>query len=167
MPKMWAIPASEKPRRFARTSIVAILSSSFIADDATRACLAVCDTLRISNSHCLIESILPMNQGSIPVSLLIFCTLQPSSRAWYTAKSLLSVGLESEARSLFDAIAVWFPSLCRPNWLALVMRIAFWSASSKLRPMAITSPTDFISLPMCLSTSLNFARSQRGIFMTQ
>ena len=44
------------------------------------------------------------------------------------------------------------------------MRRAFCSASSKLRPMAITSPTDFIDDPMLCEALRNFCRSQRGAF---
>ena len=39
------------------------------------------------------------------------------------------------------------------------MRAAFWMASSKLRPIAMTSPTDFISEPIFLETRPNFLRS--------
>ncbi|KAH3660696.1 hypothetical protein OGATHE_005028 [Ogataea polymorpha] len=41
--------------------------------------------------------------------------------------------------------------------------MAFWKDSSKLRPMAITSPTDFIEEPMSLLTCWNFDRSHLGI----
>ena len=41
---------------------------------------------------------------------------------------------------------------------------ALCSASSKLRPMAITSPTDFIDDPMLCEALRNFCRSQRGAF---
>ena len=46
------------------------------------------------------------------------------------------------------------------------MRSAFCSASSKVRPIAITSPTDFMAEPMRLLTFLNFFRSQRGTLTT-
>ena len=47
-----------------------------------------------------------------------------------------------------------------------IIRMPFWMASSKVRPMAITSPTLFMPGPMSRETPLNFARSQRGIFTT-
>ncbi len=55
-----------------------------------------------------------------------------------------------------------------PNAGAVVpsMRSAFCSASSKLRPIAITSPTDFIDEPMPGSAPRNFCRSQRGALTT-
>ena len=48
-----------------------------------------------------------------------------------------------------------------------VILSAFCRASSKLRPIDMTSPTDFISLPILSSTSLNLPRSQRGTLTTQ
>jgi hypothetical protein len=45
--------------------------------------------------------------------------------------------------------------------------MAFWSASLKVRPMAITSPTDFIWVVSVWSASGNFSNAQRGIFTTQ
>src|SRR2546430_12840619 len=46
------------------------------------------------------------------------------------------------------------------------IRIAFWRASSKHLPMAMTSPTDFIWVPIPLLAFLNFRKSQRGAFTT-
>ena len=47
-----------------------------------------------------------------------------------------------------------------------VMRSAFWSDSSHVRPMAITSPTDFIAEPISRETRSNLERSQRGTLVT-
>ena len=47
-----------------------------------------------------------------------------------------------------------------------VIRIAFCSDSSKVRPIAITSPTDFIALPISRETRSNLVRSHRGILTT-
>ena len=47
------------------------------------------------------------------------------------------------------------------------MRSAFWMTSGKVRPMAITSPTLFISLPMRMEAPRNLARSQRGTLHTR
>ena len=46
-------------------------------------------------------------------------------------------------------------------------RIAFCSASLKVRPIAITSPTDFICVVSVGSASGNFSNAQRGILTTQ
>jgi len=42
----------------------------------------------------------------------------------------------------------------------------FCSASLKVRPIAITSPTDFIWVPSAGLASLNFSKAQRGILTT-
>ena len=56
----------------------------------------------------------------------------------------------------------------KPERAGLTIRVAFWIASSKVRPMAITSPTLFIADPILLSTRVpNFLRSQRGTLTTQ
>ena len=43
----------------------------------------------------------------------------------------------------------------------------FCSASVKVRPMAITSPTDFICVVSVGSASGNFSKAKRGILTTQ
>ena len=45
-------------------------------------------------------------------------------------------------------------------------RRAFWSASGKVRPIAIASPTDCIEVPRIGSTDGNLAKSNLGIFTT-
>ena len=45
-------------------------------------------------------------------------------------------------------------------------RTAFISASLNVRPMAITSPTDFICGPSTSSTPGNFSNCHLGIFTT-
>ncbi len=54
----------------------------------------------------------------------------------------------------------------KPSMLMSVIRIAFCSDSSKVRPIAITSPTDFIALPISRETRSNLVRSHRGILTT-
>src|ERR1017187_2881361 len=46
-------------------------------------------------------------------------------------------------------------------------RIPFHSASLKVRPMAITSPTDFIWVPSEGSAPGNFSNAHLGIFATR
>jgi hypothetical protein len=43
---------------------------------------------------------------------------------------------------------------------------AFCSASWNVRPIAITSPTDFICVPSRVSAPLNFSNAKRGTFTT-
>ena len=45
-------------------------------------------------------------------------------------------------------------------------RIAFWRASLNVRPMAITSPTDFICVVRRESAIGNFSKAKRGILVT-
>ena len=45
-------------------------------------------------------------------------------------------------------------------------RIAFCRDSLKVRPIAITSPTDFICVPITSSVWGNFSNVNRGIFVT-
>ncbi len=59
------------------------------------------------------------------------------------------------------------PLATRPSLPMDDILIAFCSTSSKLRPMAITSPTDFMALPSLRFTSSNLLKSHRGIFSTQ
>ncbi len=45
--------------------------------------------------------------------------------------------------------------------------MAFCSASSKVEPMAMTSPTAFMRVVSVESAPLNFSKAKRGIFTTQ
>ena len=45
-------------------------------------------------------------------------------------------------------------------------RSAFCTDSLKLRPIAMTSPTDFIAVPRSGSAPLNFSNAKRGILVT-
>ena len=45
-------------------------------------------------------------------------------------------------------------------------RSAFWNDSLKVRPMAMTSPTDFIWVVRVASASGNFSKVKRGILVT-
>ncbi len=83
------------------------------------------------------------------------------------AKSLRSVGWRRAVLRQTKSVPKSLVSSDRPLAPMPVMRIAFCRASSKVLPMDITSPTDFISLPSLVSTSLNLERSQRGILTTQ
>ena len=45
-------------------------------------------------------------------------------------------------------------------------RMAFCSDSWKVRPIAITSPTDFMAVVRVSSAPLNFSKAKRGILVT-
>ena len=57
-------------------------------------------------------------------------------------------------------------SSVRPQRSVSSERMAFWSASLNVRPMAITSPTDFICVVSVRSASGNFSNAKRGILTT-
>ena len=54
----------------------------------------------------------------------------------------------------------------KPSEPCAAVRIAFCIASQKLRPMDITSPTDFIDEPRSPETLTNLLRSHRGNLTT-
>ncbi len=58
--------------------------------------------------------------------------------------------------------------LAKPNWLSFFSsdRSAFCSASGKLRPIAMASPTDFIVVVRVGSAPGNFSKANRGTFTT-
>ena len=53
-----------------------------------------------------------------------------------------------------------------PAALVSTERIALFSASAKLRPSAIASPTDFMVVVSSASAPGNFSNANRGIFTT-
>ncbi len=59
-------------------------------------------------------------------------------------------------------------SLCQSKGALLLSseRSAFCSASVKLRPMAIASPTDFMCVVRIGSASGNFSKAKRGTLTT-
>ena len=59
-----------------------------------------------------------------------------------------------------------FLSQPRPNRPTSSPRSAFCSDSLNVRPIAITSPTDFICVVNTGSASGNFSNAQRGILVT-
>ena len=54
----------------------------------------------------------------------------------------------------------------KPKRFTSMLRMAFCSASWKVRPMLIASPTLFICVVRRSSASGNFSKVQRGIFTT-
>ena len=96
------------------------------------------------------------------VSSWMRSTVIPRCSAWATAKMRSGVALESASSRSSNSKA----SGSSPNTPMSSMRSAFWMISGKVRPMAITSPTLFISLPMRMEAPRNLARSQRGTLHT-
>ena len=83
-------------------------------------------------------------------------------RRWRTAGR--GSGTRSSARSSSASAG---RSSVRPQRSCSSERTAFWSASLNVRPIAMTSPTDFICVVSVRSASGNFSKAQRGIFTTQ
>ncbi len=78
-------------------------------------------------------------------------------------------GRGSKARSSIDsppeASAMVSGRGC--GWPYSRLAHALRKASSKQRPMAMTSPVDFIDVPMVRSAVRNLSKGQRGILTTQ
>ena len=56
--------------------------------------------------------------------------------------------------------------LSQPSRPSSSERSAFWNASRKVRPMAITSPTDCMVVPSRSGVPGNFSKAQRGTLTT-
>ena len=92
--------------------------------------------------------------------------LRPRSRAVRTEKMRSGVGvrrLESRSASLGLGSARSAP---QPAWPVSKERKAFWNDSSKQRPIAMASPTDFIDVVSTDELPLNFSKAKRGTLVT-
>ena len=110
------------------------------------------------------------NQGSIREAAATSSTVRPSRRARSTASSRSARG-----RRRRPAGPRGRPRRCpapgrrpgpRPSRPVSSDRHAFWSASGKVRPMAMTSPTDFIQVVSSGSAPGNFSKLNRGTLTT-
>src|SRR5262245_52824392 len=81
------------------------------------------------------------NHGSIDVSSRTSSTDIPRAKALATANTRRSLGSESSLRRSLNRMT---SSARAPSTPMSSIRRAFWNASSKLRPIPMTSPTDFI-----------------------
>ena len=154
---------SEKPSRFQRTRL------------GTGALAPAWTLCAISRSASTSAAIPRMNQGSIDDSELISLTEIPARSASATQKmrrgraTFTSDRIRS--RSAGDHSASRMPSRfkgeSRPSVPFSSDRSAFCSAMAKVRPIDITSPTDFIEVVSVWSACGNFSKLKRGIFTTQ
>ena len=92
-------------------------------------------------------------------------TARPALRASARSKSMVSVGRSRRAAAAGRPSTE--PPLTTPSYLGFDILTAFWMASSKPRPTAITSPMDFIEVSILLTPPSNLSVSQRGIFTTR
>ncbi len=94
-------------------------------------------------------------------------TVVPRASAFATANSRSGVGVRQARSSSSSSIAPNTGS-CGSNPARPVSsdRIAFWSDSGNVRPIAITSPTDCIIVPSTGSAPGSFSNAQRGTLVT-
>jgi hypothetical protein len=111
------------------------------------------------------------NQGSMSEAAATSSTVAPSRRARSTASSRSAVG-RAQAASRASGAASGLPGAGsaagspRPSRPVSSDRHAFWRASGKVRPMAMTSPTDFIRVVSSGSAPGNFSKLNRGTLTT-
>jgi hypothetical protein len=94
----------------------------------------------------------------------ISSTVRPARNARLKWNTRSHVGIESFERRTSRGSSG--PPSSRPSRPISSDRIAFPSASAKVRPIAIASPTDFIWIVNRGSALGNFSNVQRGIFTT-
>ena len=98
------------------------------------------------------------------VSSWMVAVVNPARYASPTAKRRSGVGTLSSRRS--SSADAGRPRVSAQR-SSSSERIDFWRASLNVRPMAMTSPTDFICVVKVGSASGNFSNAQRGNFTTQ
>lgn len=104
------------------------------------------------------------NQGSIFVNSKTSSWVAPARMACMTVLMRPSVGRTAVRSS--SSLSPGSPTKvnCEPFFSR--ERRAFWSASVKLRPMAMASPTDFMVVVRVASASGNFSKAKRGALTT-
>ena len=129
----------------------------------------------ISRSARISSSISRRNQGSIAESWAISLVGIPARYASPTQNRRRGVGVFTSDRMRSSSCGLYAISgstsrpsgLCRPVVPFSRLRSAFCSAWLKVRPMDITSPTDFIEVVSVWSAWGNFSKLKRGTFTTQ
>ena len=141
MPESVIISSEEKPIRRA-TRIVSLVGLPVASVCSIRT------TLRIFSRK----------KGAISVSFATSSTENPTLNASKMHPNRSSVGFASSIR--ISGSEVW-------GWISVSRdRIAFLNASSSVRPMAITSPVDFIAVVSVRSAFGNLSNGHRGTFTT-
>ena len=109
------------------------------------------------------------NQGSMPVRATTSSTPTPRRRAASTSKIRSGVGTairSSSAGVSMPSSAVSAGSAFSPARPCSSERSAFCSDSQKVRPIAMTSPTDCMRVPSAASEPGSFSKAQRGTLVT-
>ena len=153
MPSRVARRASEKPLRFRRYT-----------RSASSACRLLCAT---SASSLIRSSICTRNQGSTCECSYTSCTLMPRRKASPMYQIRSERGVRSSEITL-SLLAGSFRSTfgSKPVEPTSRPRRAFCRDSCCVRPIAITSPTDFIWVVRRPSACGNFSKVKRGILVT-
>ena len=105
------------------------------------------------------------NHGSITLSVATSSSGIPTISASTTSKIIWSVGFFSLAFRTSRSSSSR-KRLITPSYLMLSILAAFCIVSSKPLPIAITSPIDFMAVPIPLEAPSNFFVSHLGIFRT-
>ena len=115
-----------------------------------------------SSSIFTISSICARNHGSMWVSAWTSSSVKPCANASPTYQIRSGPGSPSSSSIVSRSVVFWF----MPSTPTSRPRSAFWKLSWKVRPMAITSPTDFICVVRCESACGNFSNAKRGTLVT-
>ena len=154
VPHNSAIRASEKPLRF--NCLKDLYCSEFKPASLSSASME-------TNS-----SIWSKNHGSIKLSLKTSLTLKPARKASATWNKRSGPGSFNSRlmRSKPSSPNSASPVGSKPILPISRPRRAFCTDSWKVRPIAITSPTDFIWVVKRASADGNFSKAKRGILVT-
>ncbi|MNW53023.1 hypothetical protein D3C74_305640 [compost metagenome] len=151
MPRSFAICGSDRPWRLASSSTSRVSASAEATDSATS----------------LMSWIWSRNHGSILVASKTCSRLAPARSACWVATRRPSVGRAISARSSSSASPeTGSPSQWKTEPALSIDRMALPSASVKLRPMAMASPTDFMVVESVGSAAGNFSNAKRGTLTT-
>ena len=120
----------------------------------------------IRRARSLIICICCRYQGSILVASCTWSIEQPAHIANCTCCSRYSVGVRILSSSSSLLMTLLSTGKVKIASLRSNERSAFISASGKLRPIAIASPTLFIVVVSLGSASANFSKANRGAFTT-
>ncbi len=152
-PSSCARRASEKPLRL--SAYRRALSSSLKLPGSSRC------------SSAIRSAICTRNQRSIWVMWKTSSTLRPLRKASPTIQIRSGPGVDSNWAMRSEASGAFRSILgSKPTESVSSPRIAFCRDSCRLRPMAITSPTDFICVVSTGSAAANFSKLKRGILVT-
>ena len=100
----------------------------------------------------------------MPVAVASSGTLTPARSAWWRVASRPSCGTAQRASRSAGSPGASRQLSGAPRLSS--ERSAYCSASGKLRPIAIASPTDFMCEVSVVSAPGNFSNANRGIFTT-